>query len=345
MLLTNWELKTAKSLKAKNKMELSEIKLLIFGAGRWGINHVKTASAILPHENILVVDPNPDAFEKIYQISDRIGFSTDINSAIANKNYDAAIIATPAETHFKLAKELLLQKKNCLVEKPITLNLEDAIELKKIASEQKLKLMVGHVLLYHPAVKRMKAGIDAGEIGQLQYIYSNRLNLGAIRSEENILWSFAPHDISVILYLTNSFPVKISANGSAIVQPNVEDTTITYLTMENGIHAHIFVSWLNPFKEQRMVVIGEKGMYVFEDSLPSDKLKLYSKGFTNKEGKIEKFDAGFQPIQIDSYQPLKNEQMEFFNSILESREPLSNGEEAIRVLEVLFNCSNSLNKN
>lgn len=115
--------------------------------------------------------------------------------------------------------------------------------------------------------------------------------------------------------------------------------------MENGIHAHIFVSWLNPFKEQRMVVIGEKGMYVFEDSLPSDKLKLYSKGFTNKEGKIEKFDAGFQPIQIDSYQPLKNEQMEFFNSILESREPLSNGEEAIRVLEVLFNCSNSLNKN
>lgn len=323
-------------------MKITELKLQIFGAGRWGINHVRTAASILQHENIMVVDANPDAFEKVYQISEKINFTTDFNSALTESAFNCAIVATPAETHFKITKELLENKKHCLVEKPITLKLDDAIELNNIAKNLKLNLMVGHVLLYHPAVRRMKEGIENSEIGKLQYIYSNRLNLGAIRSEENILWSFAPHDISVILHLTNSLPKKITANGASIVQPEIEDTTITYFTMESGVNAHIFVSWLNPFKEQRMVVIGEKGMYVFEDSLSSDKLKFYSKGFTNKDGKIEKFDSGYQPLPIDSSQPLQNEQKEFFNSILENRNPLSNGDEAIRVLNILFECSNAL---
>lgn len=325
-------------------MNLSEIKLQIFGAGRWGINHVKTAASILPHKNILAVDANPDAFEKVYQISSEINFSTDIDSAISNEAYQCAIIATPAETHFPLAKKLLEQNKHLLVEKPITLKIEDAAELNEIAENKNLRLMVGHVLLYHPAVRRMKKGIAAGEIGKLQYIYSNRLNLGAIRSEENILWSFAPHDISVILHLTDSYPAKVNSNGAAIVQPTIEDTTITYLAMESGVNAHIFVSWLNPFKEQKMVVIGEKGMYVFEDSLPSEKLKLYSKGFVNAKGKIEKFDSGFEAVAIEQSQPLYNEQMEFFNSVLEKRKPLSNGDEALRVLRILFECGNSLLK-
>jgi len=316
-------------------LNLDSISLAIIGAGRWGKNHVKTANGLLNPAQITVCDFSEKAREVVNGINPKINFTTDFYSVINNKEINAVIIATPAETHFKIAKQALEAGKNVLVEKPITLVPEEAEELLNLSLSLNLKLMVGHVLLFHPAVLRIKTGIEKGEIGKLQYIYSNRLNLGAIRSEENALWSFAPHDISVIQYLVGDNPTAIQANGGAFVQQGIEDSTLTVLTYPNNVKAHIFVSWLHPFKEQRMVIIGDKGMYVFEDSLKTEKLKFYKKGFENKDGVIEKFDADYEVIEFESKMPLAEEQKHFYESIINNTTPRTDGKHALEVLEIL----------
>ncbi len=312
-----------------------EIGLGIIGAGRWGINHVRTANQLLGKNLKFVCDFNPAASEKIAGISSEIPFTTKIEDILDNPEINAVIIATPAETHYDVAKKALMKDKNVLVEKPITLISTHARELVEIAERKDKKLMVGHVLLYHPAVRKIKEIIDDNKIGRLQYIYSNRLNLGSIRTEENILWSFAPHDISVIQYLLKSNPVYVDAKGATILQSAIEDTTVTYLSYPGNIHAHIFVSWLHPFKEQRLVVIGEKGMVVFEDSLKTDKLKFYPKGFKNINGSLQKFEGDFEVIEFENQQPLAEEQRHFFNSIINNEKPLTDGIHAVEVLEIL----------
>ena len=312
-----------------------EIGLGIIGAGRWGINHVRTANQLLGKNLKFVCDFNAAASEKIAGISSEIPFTTKVEDILDNSEINAVIIATPAETHYDVAKKALMKDKNVLVEKPITLISTHARELVEIAERKDKKLMVGHVLLYHPAVRKIKEIIDDDKIGRLQYIYSNRLNLGSIRTEENILWSFAPHDISVIQYLLKSNPVYVDAKGATILQSAIEDTTVTYLSYPGNIHAHIFVSWLHPFKEQRLVVIGEKGMVVFEDSLKIDKLKFYPKGFKNINGSLQKFEGDFEVIEFENQQPLAEEQRHFFNSIINNEKPLTDGIHAVEVLEIL----------
>jgi len=320
---------------------LENIKLAIIGAGRWGMNHVKTAASLLPHENIVVFDSNLDTSQKIKQLSDKIEYSNIQLSQHPNfADFNAVIIATPAETHFEIAKKCLLAGKNVLVEKPITLVPDEAEELLNLSLN--LKLMVGHVLLFHPAVLRIKDGIEKGEIGTLQYIYSNRLNLGAIRSEENALWSFAPHDISVIQYLVGKNPIDVQANGGAFVQQGIEDSTLTFLSYPNNVKAHIFVSWLHPFKEQRMVIIGDKGMFVFEDSLKTEKLKFYKKGFKEVDGVIEKFDADYEVISFENTMPLAEEQKHFYDSILNNTTPRTDGKHALEVIEILDKATKKL---
>ena len=321
-----------------------QIGLAVIGCGRWGINHVRTANQLFKEKLILAADSNPSASEKVKAISPHIEFATDFNAVASDERVNAVIVATPAETHFTVTKALLQKGKNVLVEKPITLHPAEARELIAIAAEKKLKLMVGHVLLYHPAVVKLKNLVDAGKIGRLQYIYSNRLNFGTVRTEENILWSFAPHDISVIQYLTGSNPESVEARGAAFLQSNIEDTTITYLSYPGNVQAHIFVSWLHPFKEQRLVVIGDKGMMVFEDSAPKDKLKFYPKRFNNKNGIIEKFDGEFEVIIHDEKQPLVEEQRHFCESILNDTQPLTDGKHALEVLEILKRAEESMKR-
>lgn len=317
-----------------------EIKLAIIGCGKWGLNHIKTAHKILGNNLLSVCDIDSS---KAGQISEGIKFTSEINDILNNDEINAVIISTSAETHFEIAKECLIAGKNVLVEKPITLLSKEACELVNIAKERGLKLMVGHVLLYHPAVINMKEKIDNGVIGKLQYIYSNRLNLGTIRSEENILWSFAPHDISIIQFLTDSKPIYIGAKGAALVQENIEDTTLTYLKYPDNIHAHIFVSWLHPFKEHRLVVIGDKGMLVFEDSLKNEKLKFYKKGFNLVNGSPEKFDSDYEVINYPDRAPLEEEQKHFFDCIINDRTPRTDGVHAKEVLEILETAQIRLN--
>ena len=318
------------------------INLAIIGTGRWGMNHLKTAASLLDSSGITVCDANPKTKEKVTAVNDKIRFTTDLNDILNNPAINACIISSPAETHYEIAKKCLTAKKNCLVEKPITLYSYEAEELLNLSQKFNLKLMVGHVLLYHPALQKIKEEIGKDKIGKLQYIYSNRLNLGAIRSEENILWSFAPHDISIIQYLVDDNPKKIFAKGLDILQNNIEDTTITYLEYPNNIHAHIFVSWLHPFKEQRMVVIGEKGMYVFEDSLKTEKLKFYEKGFRMNNGVIEKFENEYIVVEYEDKSPLTEEQKHFYASIENNTPPLTDGKHALEVLRILEQATKSL---
>ncbi len=314
---------------------MSSLQIAIVGSGSWGLNHVKTAVQELGGENVWVCDSRPEAESKVKVISDKVNFTTDYELILNNSYITGVIIATPAETHHALAKRALEKAKHTLVEKPITLNSEDARDLIATAKRMDRRLMVGHVLLFHPAVVKLKKMVTDGRIGKLQYIYSNRLNLGAIRTEENSLWSFAPHDISILQLLIEKRPLSVEAKGGAFVQTHVEDTTLTYLNYPDGIHAHIFVSWLHPFKEQRLVVIGDEGMLVFEDTLKTDKLKFYKKGFTHVNGKIEKFDVDFESVEFGAGQPLAEEHKHFYECIKHNRKPLTDGEHALEVLEIL----------
>lgn len=323
-------------------MNTSNFKLAILGCGRWGINHVRTAYKLFGERLVAVSDPDPSASERVKKISGAIPFTANSDEVVNSPGVTAAIVATPAETHYAVTRKLLLAGKNVLVEKPITLHPSEAKKLIAIAEERNLKLMVGHVLLFHPAVLMMKKLLLEGKIGKLQYIYSNRLNFGTVRTEENILWSFAPHDISIIQLLTESNPISVDAHGASFLQANIEDSTVTYLAYPGNVHAHIFVSWLHPFKEQRLVVIGDKGMMVFEDSAPTEKLKFYPKSFNTVNGVLKKFDGEFEVIHHDEKQPLAEEQLHFCESVENNRKPLTDGKHALEVLEILEKAERSL---
>ena len=319
------------------------IKIAIIGTGRWGMNHVRTARKILGENFNLVCDAYRTNEDKIKEIAEDIRIITDPAEIANDSSIDAVIIATPAETHFEIAKQMLESGKSVLVEKPITLTAENAEELQKISERTGNKLMVGHILLYHPAVIKMKEIITKGEIGELEYIYSNRLNLGRVRREENILWSFAPHDISVIQYFVEEEPVQVFSHGAKYLQKNIEDTTITYLKYGSGVNAHIFVNWLHPFKEQRMVVIGANGMLVFEDSLPSEKLKLYHKDYKFENGNLIKGSSDYEVIEFEGKPPLEAEQEHFFDCVVKDKEPLTNGKHALEVMKILVAATKELN--
>ncbi|MFC2093019.1 Gfo/Idh/MocA family protein [Bacteroidota bacterium] len=320
----------------------SEINLAVIGSGKWGMNHIRTAYELIGENLKCVCDIDVTNENMVKDFSKKIKFTTKLNDVLKDTEINSVIIATPAETHFELSKKCLEHDKHVLVEKPITLVSKDAKTLVDLADAKDKILMVGHVLLYHPAIVKIKKMLNNGRLGRLQYIYSNRLNLGTIRSEENILWSFAPHDISIMQYLTGNNPVNVSAKGAVFLQNDIEDTTLTFLEYPDNVHAHIFVSWLHPFKEHRLLVIGDKGMLVFEDSLKDDKLKYYEKGYHKVNGVLEKFDNEYEVVKIDTRQPLAEEQKHFFDCIVKGKKPLTNGVHAVEVLEILEKAQRSL---
>jgi UDP-2-acetamido-3-amino-2,3-dideoxy-glucuronate N-acetyltransferase len=323
-------------------MVTEDLKIAVLGAGRWGKNHVRTASSILKPEQIVVLDFDESRKSIVNEINENIIFTANVSEIIEDQDISGVIISTPAETHYDMTRKFLEAGKNVLVEKPISLRVEEAEHLVRLADEKKLILMVGHVLLYHPAVLKIKEEIEKGRIGELQYIYSNRLNLGAIRSEENILWSFAPHDISVMQFIVKEEPSYVTANGATFVQQGIEDTTLTYLEYPGGVKAHIFVSWLHPFKEQRLVIVGSLGMLVFEDTLKDGKLKFYKKGFSRSDEGIEKFDNDYELISHDYKMPLTEEHNHFYDCIINNRTPRTDGHHALEVLKILQRATDRL---
>lgn len=255
----------------------------LIGAGYWGKNLARAFHQLGVLK--VICDPSEEVLLAKKQKYPNMEFTTSYAELLLRSDIDALVIATPAIMHYSMVREVLLAGKHVFVEKPLALTEQEGLDLNKIAQDVGKVLFVGHILHYHSAIQKIKEMIQKGELGKLQYIYSNRLNLGKFRKEENILWSFAPHDISVILSLVNEEPTHVMAMGSNILHPEIADTTMTHLKFRNGVSAHIFVSWLHPFKEQKLVVIGDKKMVVFDDTAPIEsKLSVYPHNIRWKNG-------------------------------------------------------------
>ncbi len=312
-----------------------KINLALIGAGYWGKNLARVFNDL----GILktICESSEEILLKNAKKYPEITTTSSFTDVLASPDINAILIATPAETHYLLAKKSLLANKHVFVEKPLAMTVREGEDLVQIAQKLGKVLFVGHILQYHSAVKTVKKMLQEGELGKLQYIYSNRLNLGKIRREENILWSFAPHDISVILSLVGEEPVEVTATGTNILHPQIADTTITHMKFSSGIGAHIFVSWLHPFKEQKMVIIGDRKMVVFDDTAPIDKkLMLYPHQISWKGGVPISEKKEGSPIDLSKNweEPLTSEGRAFINAI-NGQQAFTDGQEGLKVLKVL----------
>ena len=308
-------------------------KIAVIGLGYWGSNLVRNFKELGALK--AVCDSNAENLEKIAQKHQITKKFHDVKDVFASPDINAVVIATPAATHHQLCLEAISAGKDVFVEKPVSLTLPQAEDLAScLGSSQKI-FMVDHLLLYHPAVLKLKEIIDNGKLGKLQYIYSNRLNIGKLRNEENILWSFAPHDISVILHLTGRAPAMVRAFGEAYVQERVYDTTVTDLTFSDKLKAHIFVSWLHPFKEQKLVAIGNYGMAVFNDLEEEAKLTFYPHRVEWIKQIPVANKAEKEVIAVDKKEPLKEACRHFLDCLETRKNPVTDINEAMSVLDVL----------
>jgi len=318
------------------------MQVAVIGAGYWGKNLVRNFAAL----GVLAAVADVSAPNRAAAVAAQPGLrvEADPETVIADPAIQAVAIATPAITHGALTRRALEAGKHVFVEKPLCLDVTEARDLAQLALKRRRVLMVGHMLLYHPAFVALKAAVDAGAIGDLRYIYSTRLSLGKIRREENALWSFAPHDVSMILHLMGRMPDRISANGQAFLSPGIADSTLSHLTFGATAQAHIFVSWLHPYKDQRLVVVGSAGMIVFNDVAPGpEKLMIYrhNVGWEGDIPTVSKAEA--EPIPYGTDEPLNAECRHFLEAIAGNRQPLSDAQEGISVLRVLDACQRSLN--
>jgi len=308
------------------------IRLAQIGCGYWGRNLARNFSRI----GVLtaIADDNPQTAAA--QAAQHRVPVRDVDSILADRAIDAVAIATPAMTHGSLAARALDAGKHVFVEKPLALSIDDAEAAIAASKRTHRVLMVGHLLRYHPAFLRLQELIGQGRLGRIQHLYSHRLNLGKLRREENVFWSFAPHDISMILALVGSEPSDVRAVGSSHLQSGIADVTTTHLEFVGGVAAHIFVSWLHPFKEQRLVVVGDGGMAVFDDRQPwSDKLQLFRHAIQWQDGMPEPVRADAESVPLDAAEPLELECRHFVECASTGRSPLTDGYEGLRVLRVL----------
>lgn len=287
----------------------------------------------------VVCDPSPDARDQARRLAPDARLVTQ-PSEVWSSPVAGVVLSSPASTHYELARQALLAGKHVLCEKPLALDYEQGAELVRMAADRGLILMVGHVLEYHPAVRGLINLVESGRLGTVQYIYSNRLSFGKVRREENILWSFAPHDIAVTLRLAKSMPFEVTACGGNYIQPNVADVTVTNLLFDNGVRAHIFVSWLHPFKEQRLVVIGTQRMAGFDDQ--SKKLLIYDRRVDVRDGVPVPVDGHGSEVPFAPDEPLRLECQAFLEAMATGRSPLTDGASGLRVLRVLQAAQRSL---
>lgn len=313
--------------------------IAVIGNGYWGKNLVRTFHGL----GVLkcVCDTRSEALDEAHALF-AVNTCSSLEALAHDPDIQGVAIAAPAVQHYQIAKDFLVAGKDVYVEKPLALRVEEGEELVALAESHQRILMVGHILQYHPAILKLKELVDAGELGRIEYIYSSRLNWGKLRTEENILWSFAPHDISAILYLLGETPSGVTATGGAYINPRIFDTTLTALEFDSGAKAHIFVSWLHPFKEQKLVIVGTGKTAVFDDVEKERKLSLYSHriDWLNRQP-IARRNAG-QLISLPQDEPLRMECEHFIESMVTRRLPRTHGRSGVQVLEVLDACERSL---
>ncbi|MBE7473072.1 MAG: gfo/Idh/MocA family oxidoreductase [Anaerolineae bacterium] len=312
-------------------------EVVVVGCGYWGKNLVRNFKEL--NALAMVCEATESGRATAAALAPHIPIIAEIDQALKT-DIPAVVIATPAETHYQLTQRALEAGKDVMVEKPLALTYEQGAHLVKLAEERGRILMVGHVLEYHPAVAQLLALVRTGALGKVHYIYSNRLSLGKVRREENILWSFAPHDVAIILRLMGAMPFQVIACGGSYIQPNIADVTVTNLLFDNGVRAHIHVSWLHPFKEQRLVVIGSRKMASFDDV--AKKLILYDQRVEVQEGQPVPVKGQGEEVAFSQDEPLRLECRAFLEALNTRHSPLTDGRSGLHVLEVLQAAQRSL---
>ena len=316
--------------------------IAVIGSGYWGENLVRNFHQLGVLK--LICDKNEKIVNQFKKQYPDVETCLDLEDVFCHEDIKAVVVATPAESHFAVVNKALSEGRHVFVEKPLALTETEGQQLVKLAEQNELILMVGHILQYHPAVIKLKDLIYSGELGKIQYLYSNRLNIGKIRNEENILWSFAPHDISVILMLLGEMPEAVYSTGGSYLQRQIPDTTLTTMDFPSGVKAHIFVSWLHPYKEQKLVVVGDKKMAVFDD-VSEEKLLLYPHkiDWLDRIPVASKKEAEVVPVIME--EPLKAECRHFLECLENKQQPRTDGQEGLRVLKILQASQASLDDN
>ena len=316
---------------------MPKANIAVVGCGRWGENLARNF-----HELGALNAVCDTSYKRRELMVKKYPDVRDYGSveSLLDSDVNAVAVATPASNHYKTAKQALLKGKDVFVEKPLAMNCSEGKELVELAEEQNRVLMVGHILSYHPAINELKRLINKGRLGKINYIYSNRLNLGRVRTEEDVSLSFAPHDISAILELLEEEPVSISAHNGSYITKDISDTTIMTMQFSSGVKAHIFVSWLHPYKEQKLVVVGTKAMVLFND-LTVEKLFIYPHKIEQKRGGIplvQKAEYELIPELLNHMEPLKLECEHFIDCVRTRAKPRTDGESGLKVLRVLEAC-------
>ena len=329
---------------------MSQTRVAILGAGYWGINLVRTFAQQPRADLVWICDPSPEARERALALAPTARASESVDEVLADDSIDAVVIATPAVTHATLAKQALSAGKHTFVEKPLALSTADAEQVIAAAEAAGRVLMVGHLMMYHPVVEHLRDLIASGELGDILYLYSARVNLGRVRKDENALWSFAPHDLSMIDFLLDSEPERVSAIGKCYLNPGIEDVVFVTLEFANQQMAHVHLSWLDPHKERRLTVVGTKKMVVFDD-VSREKLRIYDKGydrppsFTDFGEYLAIRSGGVYIPDIKMTEPLARECAHFLDCIETGATPRSGSANALRVIKILAAAQRALDEN
>ena len=315
------------------------------GLGYWGPNLARNFERLPGSELAWLCDGSQEALDRWAPNFPGVRTATDVSELLADDELDAVAIATPVPTHAGLALQVLEAGKHCLVEKPLAQSASDAERVATAAESAGRVLMVGHLLEYHPGVTKLKEIADSGELGDIHYIYGNRLNLGKLRADENALWSLGAHDVSVVLSLVGEEPSEVSAFGESYMRPGIEDVVFCFLRFPSGVAAHLHLSWLDPHKERRFTVVGSKRMATFDDMSLERKIEIYDKGFDQDYSSYGEYIARSGDIhspRISNEEPLRIECRHFIESVAEGRQPQSGAESGVRVVRVLEALQESL---
>ncbi|MBZ0166361.1 MAG: Gfo/Idh/MocA family oxidoreductase [Candidatus Omnitrophica bacterium] len=329
------------------------INIGLIGCGYWGPNLLRNFMDCPDAQVFAVADLDEERLAYVREKHPDVHTTKDYQD-LFNPGVDAIVIATQPRTHYRLAKEALLQGKHVLIEKPLAQSVIEAEELVRLATERNLKLMVGHTFEYNAAVRELKRQIKAGTVGKPYYLYSQRLNFGVVRKDVNALWNLAPHDVSILIHLLDAMPLSVSCRGFDFIQPGIQDIIFMVLQFPNNIVAHVQVSWLDPSKVRKMTVVGSEKMIIYND-MDEQKIQVYDKGIkiqnmNDSLGPYDDFekyqlikragDVHYPPLEF--IEPLKEECRDFVESIVQDRPPLVDGQNGLRVVRVLETAQDSM---
>jgi len=323
----------------------SEVTVAVAGMGYWGPNLARNMDALPDARLTWICDSSQERLDAAQARFPGARATSSFDDLLADDDLQAVVIATPVPTHATLARRCLEAGKHVLVEKPLAQSTAEADEVVNAAREHGRTLMVGHLLEYHPGLERLKALVDSGELGTVHYIYGNRLNLGKLRADENVLWSLGAHDVSVVLRLAGEEPVECHAFGESYMREGVQDVVFCYLRFPSGLAAHLHLSWLDPHKERRFTVVGSRRMATFDDMAVERKLTVYDKGFEQDYRNYGEYIARSGDVwnpTVPNDEPLRLECQHFVDSIRDGQAPRSDGESGRRVVRVLEELQRSL---